>query len=370
MISRDGFGIFITSGTGNKIVRTAVATGGRDAGAHPGPDRPGRRATSTSPSSPRSSPAAAPASARSRATTRPRRSPAAAPATSPHAAPHHRRGLDERHRPRLEQRAQPCCGGTGQHRRHRDRLASPSTTASSNFPGTLGLPPSAPNTRHAHPRRARWSRAMPARCSSTRPRATSACCRPPTPRSARAEFTPGESATDIDGEDRSAAPTDLGADEYNNAAPTAKIVVATADAAHPRSPSRSTAAVPATARATRPSPSTAGASATARPRRRPQPFVQHTFDKEGDAAVGPHRRRQAGRGQPRGRGDVQARQRHAAGGRDRQAEVQADVPHVHDDDEDRHEERQRRSRRRPARARRSRSPACRRRRSATCSASS
>ncbi len=40
--------------------------------------------------------------------------------------------------------------------------------------------------------------------------------------------TPGESTTDIDGEDRSAAPTDLGADEYNNAAPVAKIVVATA----------------------------------------------------------------------------------------------------------------------------------------------
>jgi hypothetical protein len=39
--------------------------------------------------------------------------------------------------------------------------------------------------------------------------------------------TPGESPTDIDGEDRSAAPTDLGGDEFNNATPIAKIAVAT-----------------------------------------------------------------------------------------------------------------------------------------------
>lgn len=38
---------------------------------------------------------------------------------------------------------------------------------------------------------------------------------------------PGESATDIDGEDRSAVPTDLGGDEFNNAAPVAKIAVKT-----------------------------------------------------------------------------------------------------------------------------------------------
>jgi PKD domain len=40
-------------------------------------------------------------------------------------------------------------------------------------------------------------------------------------------FTAGESTTDIDGEDRSAPPTDLGADEYNNTAPTAAIAVTT-----------------------------------------------------------------------------------------------------------------------------------------------
>ncbi len=37
----------------------------------------------------------------------------------------------------------------------------------------------------------------------------------------------GESTTDIDGDDRSAAPTDLGADEYTNIAPTARIAVKT-----------------------------------------------------------------------------------------------------------------------------------------------
>ena len=39
---------------------------------------------------------------------------------------------------------------------------------------------------------------------------------------------PGESPTDIDGEDRSTAPTDLGGDEFNNAPPVAKIAVRTA----------------------------------------------------------------------------------------------------------------------------------------------
>jgi hypothetical protein len=40
-------------------------------------------------------------------------------------------------------------------------------------------------------------------------------------------MTAGESAADFEGEDRAAAPTDLGGDEYNNAPPVAKIVVKT-----------------------------------------------------------------------------------------------------------------------------------------------
>ncbi len=43
----------------------------------------------------------------------------------------------------------------------------------------------------------------------------------------RGGFTAGESTTDLDGEDRSAAPTDLGGDEYNNAPPVAKLAVST-----------------------------------------------------------------------------------------------------------------------------------------------
>jgi hypothetical protein len=51
--------------------------------------------------------------------------------------------------------------------------------------------------------------------------------RPDSPAIGQGGVTPGESTTDIDGEDRSTAPTDLGADEYNPAAPTASFVVAT-----------------------------------------------------------------------------------------------------------------------------------------------
>ncbi len=97
--------------------------------------------------------------------------------------------------------------------------------------------------------------------------------------------TAGESATDIDGEDRSTAPTDLGADEYNNAAPTAKIALATA--------------VPRTTQPVtfdgRGSSDREGSATIAEYRWRfsdgtaentTQPFVQHTFKDEGDAAAG------------------------------------------------------------------------------------
>ena len=98
-------------------------------------------------------------------------------------------------------------------------------------------------------------------------------------------FTAGESTTDIDGEDRSGAPTDLGADEYNNAAPTAKIALATAT---PRS------SQPVTFDG-RGSSDREGNATIAQYRWRfsdgtaentTQPFVQHTFAAEGDAAAG------------------------------------------------------------------------------------
>lgn len=98
-------------------------------------------------------------------------------------------------------------------------------------------------------------------------------------------FTPGESTTDIDGEDRSAAPTDLGADEYNNAAPVAKIALATATP-------RTTQPVTFDGRA---SADRDGQATIAEYRWRfsdgsavntTQPFVQHAFAAEGDAAAG------------------------------------------------------------------------------------
>jgi hypothetical protein len=52
--------------------------------------------------------------------------------------------------------------------------------------------------------------------------------RPGSPAIGQGGFTPGESTTDIDGESRAGAPTDLGADEFNNAAPIAKLAVRTA----------------------------------------------------------------------------------------------------------------------------------------------
>lgn len=51
--------------------------------------------------------------------------------------------------------------------------------------------------------------------------------RPGSPAIGQGSVEPGESPTDIDGEDRSAAPTDLGGDEFNNAPPVAKIAVRT-----------------------------------------------------------------------------------------------------------------------------------------------
>jgi hypothetical protein len=52
--------------------------------------------------------------------------------------------------------------------------------------------------------------------------------RPGSPAIGQGSVVAGESATDIDGEDRSAAPTDLGGDEFNNAPPVARIAVKTA----------------------------------------------------------------------------------------------------------------------------------------------
>lgn len=51
--------------------------------------------------------------------------------------------------------------------------------------------------------------------------------RPSSPAIGQGGFTPGESTTDIDGESRAGAPTDLGADEFNNAPPVAQVTIRT-----------------------------------------------------------------------------------------------------------------------------------------------
>ena len=286
VVSRDGFGIFITSGLGNKIVRTGVVTGGRRRARSR--SRPGRTtATSTSPSSPRSSPAAAPASApitqqqRGRGARRP-----APPATSTsRCATSPRSGRRTASTSTRATRARCSCRpATGNitatvtdsiafHNRvrelHRHAVAADRSarniatltrtrTMESGDPLTLFLDPAKGNFR-------------------LRSDATAAI--------GQGGFTPGESTTDIDGEDRSSAPTDLGADEYNNAAPVAKIALAT-------STPRTTQPVTFDGRG---SADRDGQATIAEYRWRfsdgtavttTQPFVQHAFAAEGDAAAG------------------------------------------------------------------------------------
>lgn len=96
----------------------------------------------------------------------------------------------------------------------------------------------------------------------------------------------GESATDIDGEDRSAAPTDLGADEFNNAPPVAKVAVRTATP-------RATQAVTFDASGSSDRESDYGGGiveyrwtfSDGKAETTSGPTVSHAFPKEGDASV-------------------------------------------------------------------------------------
>ncbi|HEX4363519.1 MAG TPA: PKD domain-containing protein [Solirubrobacteraceae bacterium] len=96
--------------------------------------------------------------------------------------------------------------------------------------------------------------------------------------------TPGESTTDIDGEDRSTAPTDLGADEFNPAAPTASFVVATKTPRNTQpvtfdgSASSDRDGLPITEYHWRYSDGKSDVTTT--------PTVQHVFADQGDAAAG------------------------------------------------------------------------------------
>ena len=282
VISRDGFGLFITSGLGNKIVRTAVVTGGQATGAiqvQTGPDDGNVNVTVDSS-------IMSGGGAGIRAYTKNNQVEALAGRTAGDidlklrhiTAVGSTNGIDLDASNALallpasqgnitatvsdsiaiNNRVQsysglllPLLGGN-------TATLTRTRTLESGDPLTLFLDPAKGNFR-------------------LRPDATQAI--------GQGSVTPGESPTDIDGEDRSTAPTDLGADEYNNAAPVARIAVAT-------DKPRSTQPVTFDGRG---SADRDGQATIAEYRWRfsdgsavntTQPFVQHTFAAEGDAAAG------------------------------------------------------------------------------------
>ncbi|MGH2943550.1 MAG: PKD domain-containing protein, partial [Solirubrobacteraceae bacterium] len=110
--------------------------------------------------------------------------------------------------------------------------------------------------------------------------------RPNSPAIGQGGVTPGESPADVDGEDRAAAPTDLGADEYNNAAPVAKIAVKT-------NPPRANQPLQLDASASADREAGYGGGITqyrwrfsdGKDETGSTPTISHTFPAEGDAAV-------------------------------------------------------------------------------------
>jgi hypothetical protein len=283
VISRDGFGVFITHGGGNKIVRSVVATGGTATGAiqvQTGPDDPAVAVTVDST-------VLYGGGAGIRAITRNNEVEALAGRSAGNIdlSLHHitaagsTNGIDldaSNARALLPANQGNITASVTDSLAFNNRVVS--------FSGTLSLPILGGNT--ASLTRSRTLESgdpsalfLDAAKGNFRlvPTASAAI--------GQGGFTPGESPTDIDGEDRSAAPTDLGADEYNNAAPTAKVVVATPTP-------RTTQPVTFDGRG---SSDREGNATIAEYRWRfsdgkaettTQPFVQHTFANEGDAAVG------------------------------------------------------------------------------------
>ncbi len=210
VVSRDGFGIFITSGTGNKIVRTGVATGGQATGAiqvQTGPDDTGAVDVTVESS------VLTGGGAGIRALSRNNEIENLA----------NRRAGDIR----LTLRHITAAGSTNgidlDSSNARALLAGEGDITATvtdsiafnnrvvNFAGTLGL--LGPNTATLTATRTMESGDPNALFVNAaggnfhlRPDSASAIN--------QGSVTPGESATDIDGQDRSAAPTDLGADEF------------------------------------------------------------------------------------------------------------------------------------------------------------
>jgi hypothetical protein len=212
VVSRDGFGVFITAGAGNKIVRTGVATGGTATGAiqvQTGPDDPGAVGVTVESSVltgggagirafTRNNEAEALAGRRAGDISLTLRHITAAGSTN---------GID------LDSsNSRTLLGNTG-------NVAATVTDSIAfnnrvvNFPGTLGIPPLGANSATLDITRTMQSGdpaalfVNPAGGNFHLRQDASAAIN-------QGSVTPGESATDIDGQDRSVAPTDLGADEW------------------------------------------------------------------------------------------------------------------------------------------------------------
>jgi hypothetical protein len=282
-VSKDGFGVFITGGSANKIIRTAVATGGVATGAievETGPDDPAVGVTVDSS-------ILYGGGAGVRALTRNNEAEALAGRTAGNitltlrhitaAGSTNGIDLDASNARALLPANQGNITATVS-----DSLAFNNRVVS--FSGTLSLPILGGNTA-ALTRIRTLESGDPATLFLNPTKGNFRLLPTASAAIGQGGFTAGESTTDIDGEDRSAAPTDLGADEYNNAAPTAKIVLATA--------------VPRTTQPVtfdgRGSSDREGNASIAEYRWRfsdgaaettAQPFVQHTFANEGDAAAG------------------------------------------------------------------------------------
>ena len=284
VISRDGFGMFITGGAVNKVVRTAVATGGGETGAiqvQTGPDDGNVGVTVDST-------ILYGGGAGIRAITRNNEVEALAGRAAGNIDMALRHITAAGSTNGIDLDASNARALLPANQGNITATVTDSIAFNNRVVSYTGRPvPADPRRQHrrAHPRSHARVGDDPARCSSTRRRATSACCRPPAAAISQGSVTAGESTTDIDGEDRSAAPTDLGADEYNNAAPTAVIKLATATP-------RTTQPVTFDGRG---SSDREGNASIAEYRWRfsdggavntTQPFVQHTFTAEGDAAAG------------------------------------------------------------------------------------
>jgi hypothetical protein len=212
VVSRDGFGVFITAGAGNKIVRTGVATGGQATGAiqvQTGPDDPGAVNVTVESS------VLTGGGAGIRAFTRNNEAEALAGRRAGDIS------LTLRHIPAAgstngidldSSNSRTLLGNTGNvSATVTDSIAFKNRVV--NFPGTLGIPPLGANSATLTATRTMQSGDpnalfVNAAGGNFHLKADSAAA------IGQGSVTTGESATDIDGQDRSAAPTDLGADEW------------------------------------------------------------------------------------------------------------------------------------------------------------